>query len=250
MYGELRRAVLEANLALVKHGLVVMTWGNASAIDRRRGAVAIKPSGVPYEAMTAADIVVVDLAGRTLAGRRRPSSDLPTHLALYRAWPAVGGIVHTHSAHATMFAQANRAIPCLGTTHADHFHGPVPVTRAVSARETAADYEGHTGTVIVERFARLDPRHVPAVLVACHGPFAWGADVRGAVANAVALEEVARLALGTLQLAPETAGLPAHLLARHFARKHGPNATYGQPPGTGERGNRGKEGEKKAEASY
>jgi L-ribulose-5-phosphate 4-epimerase len=228
MYEALKQQVLEANLALTKYGLVVMTWGNVSAIDRQRGAVAIKPSGVPYEALTADNIVVVDLDGRALEGRQRPSSDLPTHLALYAAWPAIGGVAHTHSAHATMFAQANAPIPCFGTTHADHFYGPVPVTRLLTEREVADDYEANTGEVIIERFAALDPLHVPAALVAGHGPFTWGRDAREAVVNAVALEEVARMALGTLRLDPRVAPLPNHILAKHFSRKHGPKAYYGQ----------------------
>jgi L-ribulose-5-phosphate 4-epimerase len=171
MYSALRQQVLDANLALVREGLVVMTWGNASAIDRTRGVVAIKPSGVAYDGMTSQDIVIVDLAGRVVDGKYRPSSDLPTHLALYRAWPGIGGVVHTHSMHATMFAQAAQPIPCLGTTHADHFHGPVPVTRVLSEAEVTGDYEANTGALIIERFAELEPLHVPAVLVATHGPF-------------------------------------------------------------------------------
>ena len=230
MHDELKRRVLDANLALVRHGLVVMTWGNASAIDRNKGVVAIKASGVPYDRMTVADIAVVDLDGRPLEGRIRPSSDLATHLALYHAWPALGGVVHTHSTYATMHAQACRPVPCLGTTHADHFHGPVPVTRVLTEREAADDYEGNTGELIVECFAGLDPLHVPAVLVAAHGPFAWGAGVEAAVANAVALEQVARLALGTLQINPDAPALPPHLLEKHFRRKHGPHAYYGQRP--------------------
>lgn len=228
MYADLKQQVLEANLALVKHGLVVMTWGNASAIDRKQGVVAIKPSGVAYDGMSAADIVVVDLDGRVREGRWKPSSDLPTHLALYLAWPEIGGVVHTHSTHATVFAQASRSIPCLGTTHADHFHGPVPVTRVLTEREVNEDYEANTGEVIVERFAGTEPLHVPAALVATHGPFTWGASVRAAVDNAVALEQVARMALGTFQLASSARAIPAHILAKHFGRKHGPGAYYGQ----------------------
>jgi len=228
MYDELRKQALEANLALVRHGLVVMTWGNASVIDRARGVVAIKPSGVPYDAMSWQDMVVVDLDGRTVEGKRRPSSDLPTHLALYVAWPAIGGVVHTHSPHATMFAQACRPIPCLGTTHADHFHGPVPVTRVLTEREVVGDYEANTGEVIIEHFAELDPLHVPAVLVGTHGPFTWGRKAMEAVENAVALEQVARMALGTLQIHVGARPIPDHILAKHFNRKHGPGAYYGQ----------------------
>ncbi len=228
MHDSLKQQAFDANLALVKHGLVLMTWGNASAIDRARGLVAIKPSGVPYDTMTATDMVVIDLDGRTVEGRYRPSSDLPTHLALYVAWPTIGGVVHTHSTHATMFAQAGSAIPCFGTTHADHFHGPVPVTRVLTEREVLDDYEANTGEVIVERFARIDPLHVPAVLVATHGPFTWGRDAAEAVHNAVALEEVARMALGTLQINADCEPVPAHILDKHFSRKHGPHAYYGQ----------------------
>lgn len=228
MFDDLKRQALAANLALVKHHLVVMTWGNASAIDRAKGMVAIKPSGVPYDTMTAADMVVVDLDGRTVEGRYRPSSDLPTHLALYVAWPQIGGVVHTHSPHATMFAQACRPIPCFGTTHADHFHGPVPVTRVLTKRDVADDYEANTGEVIVECFAEINPLHVPAVLVATHGPFTWGHAALDAVHNAVALEQVAQMALGTLQLNGDSDPVPAHILAKHFSRKHGPHAYYGQ----------------------
>lgn len=228
MYDDLRKQVLEANLALVRHGLVVMTWGNASARDRERGVVAIKPSGVPYEKMTWQDMVVVDLDGRVVEGKGRPSSDLPTHLALYKAWPSLNGVVHTHSSHATMFAQACLPIPCLGTTHADHFNGPVPVTRILTEREVAADYEANTGKVIIERFEGLDPLHVPAVMVGTHGPFTWGCDVQDAVHNAVALEQVAKMALGTLQLQAGVQPIPDYILAKHFSRKHGPKAYYGQ----------------------
>ena len=228
MYSDLRQQVLDANLALVREGLVVMTWGNASAIDRSRGVVAIKPSGVAYDGMTSQDIVIVDLAGRVVDGKYRPSSDLPTHLALYRAWAGIGGVVHTHSMHATMFAQAWQPIPCLGTTHADHFHGPVPVTRVLTEREVTGDYEANTGDLIIERFAQLDPQHVPAVLVAAHGPFTWGRDAGDAVHNAVALEQVAQMALGTRQIQSGVAPIPAYILEKHFSRKHGPKAYYGQ----------------------
>jgi L-ribulose-5-phosphate 4-epimerase len=212
----------------VREGLVVMTWGNASAIDRARGVVAIKPSGVAYDGMTSQDIVIVDLAGRVVDGKYRPSSDLPTHLALYRAWAGIGGVVHTHSMHATMFAQAWQPIPCLGTTHADHFHGPVPVTRVLTEREVTGEYEANTGELIIERFAQLDPLHLPAVLVAAHGPFTWGRDAGEAVHNAVALEQVAQMALGTRQIQAGVAPIPAYILEKHFSRKHGPKAYYGQ----------------------
>ncbi|MBM4163509.1 MAG: L-ribulose-5-phosphate 4-epimerase [Lentisphaerae bacterium] len=228
MLEALKQEVLEANLDLVRHGLVILTWGNVSAIDRRSGRVVIKPSGVAYDAMKVGDLVVTDLDGRVVEGALRPSSDLPTHLALYRAWPEIGGVVHTHSFHATMFAQACREIPCLGTTHADHFHGPVPVTRVLTEAEVTGDYEANTGAVIIERFCELAPAHVPAVLAANHGPFAWGASAREAVHNAVALEAVARMALGTLQINPGIGPIPTYVLEKHFGRKHGPNAYYGQ----------------------
>ena len=228
MLDDLKKQVLDANLALVRHGLALMTWGNASGIDRRKGLVVIKPSGVPYDGMTVADLVVVDLAGRTVEGRYRPSTDLPTHLALYAAWPSIGGVVHTHSTHATAFAQACQPIPCFGTTHADHFHGPVPLTRKLTQREVAGDYEANTGKVIVECFSGVEPLHMPAVLVANHGPFSWGRDARDAVHNAVALEEVARMALATRQLNPKAKPIAAYLLEKHFARKHSANAYYGQ----------------------
>lgn len=228
MLEELREQVLRANLELVKSGLVVLTWGNASGIDREKGLVVIKPSGVSYDRLSAGDLVVVDLEGRTVEGTLRPSSDLPTHLGLYRAWPGIGGVVHTHSRHATAFAQALREIPCLGTTHADHFHGPVPVTRILSPDEVARDYEGSTGDVIVERFAALNPVHVPGVLVANHGPFTWGPSAAAAAQNAIALEEVAAMALDTFALSPAQPPIPAHVLEKHFTRKHGPKAYYGQ----------------------
>ena len=228
MLESLKEDVLQANLALVRHGLVVLTWGNVSALDRCSGRVVIKPSGVSYTTMTVDDMVVTDLDGNVVEGALRPSSDLATHLMLYRAWPTLGGIVHTHAAHATMFAQACREVPCLGTTHADHFHGPVPVTRVLTEAEVAGDYEAATGAVIIERFHDLDPSHMPAVLVANHGPFVWGADAAQAVQNAVVLEEVARMALGTRQINPAIGSIPEYLLEKHFSRKHGPKAYYGQ----------------------
>ncbi len=234
MLERLKRRVCEANIALAGRGLVIRTFGNASGIDRKRGLVAIKPSGVGYAALAPKDIVLVDLDGRVVEGRLRPSSDTPTHLALYRAFPEIGGVVHAHSVHATMFAQARRPIPCLGTTHADHFDGPVPVTRLLTKAEVETDYEGATGTVIVERFAGLDPGTVPGVLVGGHGPFAWGRSPEEAAENAEVLEFVARAALGTLLLAPGRRALPAYILRKHHERKHGPRAYYGQP-GRGER---------------
>jgi L-ribulose-5-phosphate 4-epimerase len=229
---ELRERVVAANLALVEAGLVVLTFGNASAADREAGVMAIKPSGVAYDSLRPEDVPVVDLAsGAVVSGKRRPSSDTPTHLALYRAFTDVGGVVHTHSPFATAWAQAQRELLCLGTTHADHFHGPVPVTRQLTAAEIESDYEERTGAVIVEAFAErgLDPLELPAALVASHGPFVWGAEVEGAVENAVALEAVAASAYRSLQLAAGLEGIPAELLEKHFSRKHGAAAYYGQP---------------------
>jgi L-ribulose-5-phosphate 4-epimerase len=228
MLAQLKEAVWRANLDLVEAGLVVLTWGNASGIIRSEGLIVIKPSGVDYAGMTVDDMVVVDLDGRPVEGSRRPSSDTPTHCALYRAFPEIGGIVHTHSACATVFAQACRDIPCLGTTHADHFAGPVPVTRFLTEEEVAGEYERNTGRVIVERFANVNPVENPAVLVAGHAPFCWGTDVAEAVRNSVALERIAGMALDAIRLAPDLSGLPPYILRKHFERKHGPRATYGQ----------------------
>ena len=224
----LKNDVFERNLELVRHGLVVLTWGNVSGIDREAGLVAIKPSGVAYDRMTAEDIVVVDLEGRTVSGTLRPSSDLPTHLALYRAFPSVGGIVHTHSPKAVAWAQARRGIPAFGTTHADHFHGAVPCTRELTPAEVAEDYELNTGRVIEERFHDLDAEAFPGVLVAGHGPFTWGPTPRKAVENAVALEQIAAMALDTLLLDPAAEPAPSYVLDKHYFRKHGPGAYYGQ----------------------
>ena len=229
---QLRRDVLAANLAIVRAGLVRLTFGNVSGVDRSAGVMAIKPSGVPYDELTPESIVLVDLGhGAVVEGTARPSSDTPTHLALYRAFPAIGGVVHTHSPFATAWAQAGRPVPCFGTTHADHFFGPVPVTRPLTADETGDRYEERTGDVIVETLARLgvDPLERPAALVASHGPFVWGRDARDAVENAVALEAAAEAALRTEQLRPGTPEIDSHLLERHFHRKHGPGASYGQP---------------------
>ena len=225
---DLKNDVFRRNLELVEHGLVVLTWGNVSGIDREAGLVAIKPSGVAYDRMTAEDIVVVDLEGRTVSGTLRPSSDLPTHLALYRAFPTVGGIVHTHSPKAVAWAQARRGIPAFGTTHADHFHGAVPCTRELTPAEVAEDYELNTGRVIEERFHDLDAEAFPGVLVAGHGPFTWGATPRKAVENAVALEQIAAMALDTLRLDPDAEPAPSYVLDKHYFRKHGPGAYYGQ----------------------
>ncbi len=224
----LQAEVLEANLEIVRRGLVLYTFGNASGIDRESGLVAIKPSGVAYEQMTAADMVVCDLNGRIVAGGLKPSSDLETHLELYRAFPAIAGVVHTHSEFATAWAQAGREIPAFGTTHADYFHGPVPVTEALSDEEIQGNYVLNTGMAIVRRFAALDPAAVPAVLVAGHAPFCWGKNALGAAHNAVVLEAVARMAFYTAALRPECAGVSQALLDRHYFRKHGAAATYGQ----------------------
>ncbi len=228
MLEELKRRVAAANRDLPKTGLVTLTWGNVSGIDRQAGLVVIKPSGVPYDQLQSECMVVVDLDGRVVEGGLRPSSDTPTHLVLYRAFKDIGGVAHTHSRHATMFAQARREIPCLGTTHADHFYGPVPVTRPLSAEEVAEDYEGCTGRVIVERFGGLDPAAMPAVLVAGHAPFTWGASAEKALDNSVALEAVAEMVLGTWSIDPAAPELEPWVLDKHYQRKHGPAAYYGQ----------------------
>jgi L-ribulose-5-phosphate 4-epimerase len=224
----LREQVLDANLEVVRRGLVLYTFGNASGIDRGEGIIAIKPSGVPYEGMTAADIVLVDLDGRIVDGSLRPSSDLPTHLELYRAFPTIGGIVHTHSRAATSWAQAGREIPCYGTTHADYFHGPIPVTGVLTQEEIDAGYEVNTGHLILRTFAGLDPLHTPAVLVAGHAPFCWGRTPAEAAHIAVVLEEIAAMALNALSINPQAAVLPRRLHDKHFFRKHGAGAYYGQ----------------------
>ncbi len=224
----LREEVLEANLEVVRRGLVLYTFGNASGIDRSRGLVAIKPSGVPYDRMKPPDIVVVTLDGNVVEGDLRPSSDLPTHLILYRAFLEIGGVVHTHSPNATVWSQAGREIPCFGTTHADYFYGPIPVTEHLCASEIEGDYEANTGQAILRRFQGVDPLSMPAVLVAGHAPFTWGTSVAEAAHHAVVLEEVARNALHTLAVNPGTAPIPQPLVDKHFFRKHGPNAYYGQ----------------------
>jgi L-ribulose-5-phosphate 4-epimerase len=229
MLEALREQVLHANLALPAHGLVTLTWGNASGIDRAEGLVVIKASGVQYETMTAADMVVVDLDGNVVAGDRRPSTDTPTHLALYRAFEQIGGIVHTHSTWATAWAQAQREIPLLGTTHADLCTQPIPLTRGLSAEEVASDYEGATGAVLVEAVSGHGPLELPCALVRGHGPFCWGPDPAGAVEHAVTLEEVARIAVLTTVIEPAAAPLDAAVRQKHFERKHGPQAYYGQP---------------------
>ncbi len=228
MFEKLKEEVLQANKDLVRLGLVTLTWGNASGISRADRRVVIKPSGVEYESMALDDMVVLDMEGRVVYGRLRPSSDTPAHLELYKAFPAIGSIVHMHSLYATMFAQACREIPCLGTTHADYFNGPVPVTRFVTAEEVAKGYEKATATVIIERFAGLDPLTTPGVIVAGHAPFVWGKNCADAIRNGFLLEKIAELALGTLQLNPGVATLPAHIQNKHYQRKHGPDAYYGQ----------------------
>jgi L-ribulose-5-phosphate 4-epimerase len=229
MLETLRQQVLEANLSLPAHGLVTLTWGNVSGIDRERGLVVIKPSGVAYDGMTADDLVVVDLEGNGVEGTERPSTDMPTHLALYRALEKIGGVAHTHSAWATAWAQAEREIPVLGTTHADLCPGPIPLTRALTDAEIADDYEGATGRVIVEAVGDRDSEEVPAVLVRGHGPFCWAGDPRAALEAAITLEEVAHLALLTTTLEPGVTPLASAIRDRHFTRKHGAQAYYGQP---------------------
>jgi L-ribulose-5-phosphate 4-epimerase len=227
----LREEVFEANLELVRRGLVLYTFGNASGIDRAQGVVAIKPSGVPYEHMKPSDIVVLTLRGETIAGSLRPSSDLATHLILYRAFPGIGGVVHTHSRNATVWAQAGREIPCFGTTHADYFYGPIPVTGQLETSEIEDAYEANTGEAIVRRFQGIDPLSMPAVLVAGHAPFTWGASVADAAHHAVVLEEVAQTALHTLAVNPGATPISQALLDKHFFRKHGHSAYYGQSKG-------------------
>ena len=223
----LKQAVFEANLALVQQGLVKLTWGNASGIDREKGLVVIKPSGILYDELTPEDMVVLDLDGNVVDSKLNPSSDTPTHLHLYQALPSIGGIVHTHSEWATSWAQACRDIPCLGTTHADHFYGPVPCTRLLTPAEIQGQYERAAGEVIGERFTGLDPLEVPGVLVAEHGPFCWGKTVAEAVKHAVILEEIAKMAFRTVMLGKEHP-VQAALLEKHYHRKHGPDAYYGQ----------------------
>jgi L-ribulose-5-phosphate 4-epimerase len=228
MLDKLRAEVLEANLELVRRGLVIYTFGNVSGVSREHGLLAIKPSGVPYDKMTAGDMVITDLEGNIVEGKLRPSSDLATHAALYRAFPTIGGVVHTHSRHATAWAQAVREIPCFGTTHADYFHGPVPVTEPLKADDIAGDYELNTGTAILRRMQGIEPLGCPACLVAGHAPFCWGKSVADAVHTAVIVEELAAMAWMTLGINPHAQPISQPLRDKHHFRKHGPTATYGQ----------------------
>ena len=228
MLGELKRESYEENLQLPEHGLIHLSFGNVSVIDRREGILAIKPSGVPYNVLKPEDMVLVDLEGKTVEGDLRPSSDTPTHVRLYQGFEGIGGVVHTHSTHATSFAQAGMAIPCYGTTHADYLYGDVPVTREMTPEEIAEAYELETGNVILERFKSLDPEEFAMVLVHSHGPFTWGATGAKAVENAVALELIAEMAINTLALNPGIQPIPQTLHDKHFKRKHGQTAYYGQ----------------------
>lgn len=227
MLEELKEKVFRANLDLVKHGLVIFTWGNVSAIDRESGLVVIKPSGVDYDTMQASDMVVLNLNGEVVEGSLNPSSDTPTHLVLYKAFPEIGGVVHTHSTYATAWAQAGLDIPNIGTTHADYFHQAIPCTASMTAQEVQGEYEKETGNVIVRRFEGMNPVHTPGVLVKNHGPFAWGKDANDAVHNAVVMEQVAKMASIAFQANPNLT-MNEHLIEKHFNRKHGPNAYYGQ----------------------
>ncbi len=231
MHDKLKERVWKVNMGLVDAGLVVLTWGNASGVDRLAGVMAIKPSGVPYESMTADDMVVLSLTtGEVVEGTGRPSSDTPTHLHLYRSFTALAGVVHTHSDYATSFAQAGADIPCLGTTHADNFHGTIPCTRPLSEAEVASEYELNTGKVIVECFKsrKIDPAQVPGVVVASHAPFAWGSSVEKALENAIVMEYVAKMQIQSYLINPQVKPIPQFLLGKHFLRKHGPGAYYGQ----------------------
>jgi L-ribulose-5-phosphate 4-epimerase len=228
MLEELKNKVCDANRLLEEHKLVIFSWGNVSGIDRESGIVAIKPSGVSYADLHPQDIILVDMDGKIVEGKLNPSSDTLTHLILYKAFTSIGGITHTHSRYATVFAQACRSIPPLGTTHADHFHGEVPITRPLRKQEVETDYEANTGVVIVDRFAKLNFEEVPGVLVANHGPFTWGQSASESVKHAVILEEVAHMAHATMSLNPQIIPMPPYILDKHFQRKHGPNAYYGQ----------------------
>ncbi|MGA2096095.1 MAG: L-ribulose-5-phosphate 4-epimerase [Candidatus Acidiferrum sp.] len=231
LLANLREQVLEANLDLVRRGLVLSTFGNASGVAREEGLIVIKPSGVPYDEMKPQDLVVTDMHGKVVEGTLRPSSDLPTHAALYRAFSAIGGIAHTHSEYATAWAQARKSIPCFGTTHADYFHGPIPLTKVMTDSEITGEYEANTGVAIIRAFKKIDPMAVPAVLVANHGPFAWGADAKKAAENAWMLEAAARIAWFTVGINAKAAPVGKTLHDKHFLRKHGKKAYYGQAAG-------------------
>lgn len=228
MLEKLKEDVLQANLLLPRYGLVTFTWGNVSGIDRKSGLVVIKPSGVPYEGMRAEDMVIVDLDGKLVEGKWKPSSDTPTHVALYKGFPRCGGIVHTHSRWATTFAQAGMPIPAMGTTHADYFYGDIPCSRKMTPEEIGGEYEKETGMLILETFRDRDPAAIPGVLVHSHGPFAWGKDAHEAVHNAVVMEEVAFMDWHTMSIRPEAGRIQQELLDKHYLRKHGTNAYYGQ----------------------
>lgn len=227
MLEQLKEEVFKANLDLVKHGLVIFTWGNVSGIDRKTGLVVIKPSGVSYDTMTADDMVVVDLYGKVVEGKLKPSSDTPTHVALYRAFPNIGGVVHTHSTYATSWAQAGKDIPNIGTTHSDYFSAAIPCTRGLTQQEVEGEYEAETGKVIITRFYGLNPDYIPGVIVKNHGPFSWGKDPHDAVHNAAVMEQVAKMAYISFNINPELT-MDKHLVKKHFYRKHGPGAYYGQ----------------------
>lgn len=227
MLEELKQKVYEANMDLTRYGLVTFTWGNVSAIDRESGLFVIKPSGVDYDLLKPEDMVVMDLNGNKVEGKYNPSSDTPTHLELYKAFPEIGGVVHTHSTYATSWAQAGRSIPCYGTTHADYMYGEIPCARVLTQEEIDEGYEKNTGTIIIETFKDKDPMAVPAVLCTNHGPFAWGKDAKEAVHNAVVLEEIAKMALFTEQLKPDVKPAPQRIQDKHYFRKHGANAYYG-----------------------
>src|SRR4030042_6991036 len=231
MHEELKKAVCEANLELQKQRLVICSWGNVSGIDRSAGAVVIKPSGVAYDELSPDKMVVLDLEGKIIEGALNPSSDTPTHLKLYRTFEAIGGICHTHSPSATMWAQACKEIPCFGTTHADYFYGPIPLTEVMTQEQIKDKYELNTGKVIVRRFAGMDPMQMPSVLVANHGPFTWGAGPAAAVEATVVLEQIAAMALGTITINPNQGPISRALLDKHYLRKHGKNAYYGQSRG-------------------
>lgn len=228
MLDKLKKEVIQANKDLVRYGLVTLTWGNVSGIDRSKGLIVIKPSGVDYNKLTIKNLVVVDLNGKIVEGKKRPSSDTPTHIELYQAFPEIGGITHTHSKYATVFSQACKEIPCLGTTHADHFYGTIPLTRFLSKEEVEKEYEKNTGKIIAERFKELDPLTMPGVLVAGHAPFSFGKNAEESVRNGLILERVAEMALYTVRFNRDIKELPEYISEKHYKRKHGPHAYYGQ----------------------